>query len=303
MAARRKLPDLPRFEDPQFDADRDLAGVDAATRAFVLSMRETGGGILDLGPEARRLCDQAVHETEAFFDRGRRVQDAWRRAPAVRRLATLPQIHEALFAAYGRRSFPFQTLNFRRGSQQELHSDIIHFSSAPPRFMCGVWIALEDIQSGSGALTYYPGSHRLPELTMRGAGVNSDRPGEDDYRTVWAPRYAAMVERARLPEKQLIIPKGHAFVWAANLAHGGAPITAPDSTRRSLVVHCYFEDSLYYTPMTSDVEGGRLSLRLPADIRTGGFRLPRRDGRVVVPSLKAVAAAILNQLTGKPAIS
>lgn len=303
MALRRKLPDIPRFEDPAFDPARDLAGVEAATRDFVLEMRESGGAKLDLGDEARRLCDQAVAETDGFFDQGRRVQDAWRRSPAVRRLAKLPRIHEALFAAYGRRSFPFQTLNFKEGSQQELHSDVIHFSSVPPRFMCGVWIALEDVRPGSGPLTYHPGSHRLDEFTMRRAGVNSDRPGYQDYVHTWAPRFAEEVERSGLPAKELLLPKGYAFVWAANLAHGGAPITMPGSTRRSLVVHCYFEDSLYFTPMTSDVEGGRLAVRLPADIRTGGFRLPRQDGRVVIPSLKSIAGAVVRQLTGKPAIS
>jgi hypothetical protein len=61
----------------------------------------------------------------------------------VRKLALTPRLHEALFAAYGRRSFPFQTINFREGSEQELHSDTIHFSSLPERFMCGVWIALQ----------------------------------------------------------------------------------------------------------------------------------------------------------------
>jgi hypothetical protein len=303
MALRRQLPDVPRFEDPQFDADRDLANLDGGTRAFVLEMREAGGARLDLGDAARRLCDQAVAETEPFFAQGRRVQDAWRAAPAVRKLAVLPRIHEALFAAYGRRSFPFQTLNFREGSQQELHSDVIHFSSVPPRFMCGVWIALEDVTPGSGPLTYHPGSHRLDEFTMRRAGVNTDKPGYDDYVHTWAPRFAQEVERSGYRGKDLLMPKGHAFVWAANLAHGGAPITVPGSTRRSLVVHCYFEDSVYFTPMTSDVEGGRLSVRLPPDIRTGGFRVPRQNGRVVMPPLKSIAGALLRQLTGKPAIT
>lgn len=70
-----------------------------------------------------------------------------------------------------------------------------------------------------------------------------------------------------------------ALVWAANLAHGGAPILDPALTWRSLVTHFFFEDRLYYTPMRSDEASGRLALRLPADVAAGGVRWPRRDGR------------------------
>ena len=45
---------------------------------------------------------------------------------------------------YGRRAWPFQTLNFPVGTQQHYHSDSVHFSSVPERFMCGVWVDLED---------------------------------------------------------------------------------------------------------------------------------------------------------------
>ena len=59
---------------------------------------------------------------------------------------------------YGREPLPFQTLNFRVGTQQEPHSDAFHFNSDPPGFMCGVWVALEDIDEASGPLVYFPGS-------------------------------------------------------------------------------------------------------------------------------------------------
>ena len=50
-----------------------------------------------------------------------------------------------LFSLYGREPFPFQTLNFPYGSRQHYHSDAVHFNSLPKGFMCGVWVALEDI--------------------------------------------------------------------------------------------------------------------------------------------------------------
>lgn len=296
-----RLPAMPLFEDPAF-APSALEGMDRPTRQFVLDMHETGGAVIDLGEAGRALCDRAVAETEPLFARGNRVQDAWRASPAVRGLANLPLIHARLAAAYGRRSFAFQTLNFRQGSQQELHSDVIHFSSQPARFMCGVWIALEDVEPGSGPLVYYPGSHRLALLTMRDVGVNADRPRVEDYGRHFVPRYAAAIAASGLAPKELMIRKGQAFVWAANLAHGGKPITRPGATRRSLVVHCYFEDCVYYTPMTSDEARGALSLRVPADVGTRGFRWPRRHGRRIPVGLRPLARA-LRELVAGPFVS
>ena len=59
--------------------------------------------------------------------------------------ASLPEVVDLLTFLYGRRPVPFQTLDFCTGTHQELHSDEFHFDSLPPRFMCGVWIALEPI--------------------------------------------------------------------------------------------------------------------------------------------------------------
>jgi ectoine hydroxylase-related dioxygenase (phytanoyl-CoA dioxygenase family) len=221
----------------------------------------------------------------------------------VRELALHPKIHAALAAAYGRRPFAFQTLNFELGSEQALHSDVIHFSSLPERFMCGVWIALEDVADDAGPLVYHPGSHRLPTLTMRDVGVNSATPGPAEYERHFVPRFAAIVARNGFAPRRLLIRKGQAFVWAANLAHGGTPIEREGATRRSLVTHYYFEDCLYFTPMTSDIEAGRLAVRLPPDVRTGRLRWARRNGRRVRVPLRTMLSALLRDLKGAPFVS
>jgi hypothetical protein len=293
------LPDIPLFEDLRVPIPPQA---DPATARFVADMREYGGATLDLGPEALALCDRAIADTEPYFtEKGAvRVQDAWRKSKAVRELALLPRLHAALFAAYGRKSFAFQTLNFREGSQQELHSDMIHFSSLPERFMCGVWIALEDILPGSGPLTYYPGSHRLPPLTMHEAGVSGRAPRVEDYGRHFVPRFQERITQSGLPRRELLIPKGWAFVWAANLAHGGSPIARPGATRRSLVAHCYFDEGLYYTPMTSDEARGRLSVRLPPDIAAGGWRWPRHNGGRSEVGLRTIISAARRELVNQP---
>ena len=56
------------------------------------------------------------------------------------------------------------------------------FSQTRPGCMCGVWVALEDMDMDNGPLVYYPGSHKLPwptwdeidELTGRGSIRRAD---------------------------------------------------------------------------------------------------------------------------------
>lgn len=297
----RRQPDVPWFESDDLEAYLAASRFDAATETFVRDLARDGVAAIDLGPEALALCDQVVADTEDYFAEGAgRVQDAWYRSAAVRRLADWPEVRRLLRAAYGRDPFPFQTLNFRQGSQQHIHSDAIHFHSAPERFMCGVWIALEDVQPDAGPLVYHPGSHRLPVLTMRGAGVTHDQPTHVDYERSYVPRFAAGIAAADLPVVQATIRKGSALVWAANLAHGGSPIRKPGATRRSLVTHHYFERCVYYTPMHSDVEAGRLHLRLPPNIRTGWWAWPRRGRWPVKVGRDVVMAAIQRDLRRRP---
>jgi hypothetical protein len=113
-------------------------------------------------------------------------------------------------------------------------------------------------------------------------------------------RFAERIDATGLPTEHAMVKKGWAFVWAANLAHGGSAITDPQSTRRSLVVHWYFEDCLYYTPMTSDVETGRLKLRLPSEVGSGRWVWPKRQGRPVWPGKTPFLAAILRSVFRRP---
>ena len=287
-------PDRPWVESEDLADHLERIGADAETVDFATTLAATGVARIDLGEEALALCDAAVRDTEFYFDRPgvQRVQDAWLRSPAVRRLAILPKVLRMLGQTYGRPAFAFQTLNFRRGTQQETHSDAIHFHSEPQRFMCGVWVALEDIAPEAGPLAYRPGSHKLPVLTMRAAGVNHSRPKVEDYIRTYVPALRARLDAAELPTETAVIKKGQALVWAANLAHGGSPIAAPESTRRSLVTHYYFKGCTYYTPMTSDVEDGRLSVRLPMNLNTGLVSWPRRDGRRVAPRAGQIYKAL-----------
>ena len=289
-------PERPWIED-DLSAHLDRIGADAATRDFALALQRDGLAVLDLGPEALALCDAVVAVTDPLMaSGGRRVQDAWYRSAAIRELSRLPVVLKVLEACYGRQPFAFQTLNFQRGSEQLVHTDALHFHSDPPGFMCGVWVALEDIRPESGPLTYYPGSHRFPypEETLRA------RPGvsEEEMSALLDRRLA----EAGLPRQAVTPRKGQAVVWTANVAHGGSPILDPVSTRRSLVIHYFFHGTAHYTPLSSRLSEGRQRLRLPTDIATGRFVLPRDRGRLRAIRPQALALWAWRALRRRPQV-
>ena len=295
-------PLLPWVESSRLADRLDFIHADEELRRFALDLARDGLAVIDFEDgETRDLIDAAVLETDAYFKNGvTRVQDAWRTSGSVRALATRPKVMRFLEAAYGRKPFAFQTLNFQRGSQQSLHSDAFHFHSEPPRFMCGVWFALEDIHADAGPLTYRKGSHRLPVLTPHEAGVKPQRGGGDDYAKAYVPALTRRVDDAGSPAEIALLKKGQALVWAANLAHGGAPILDAEATRRSLVTHYFFENCLYHTPMAGSADGAKLRLRLPSNVATGGWTWPRRNGRPVAIRPQLLAITLLRRLLNKP---
>lgn len=186
-----------------------------------------------------------------------RVQDIWQSNNFVKELALHKNITHKLFELYQNKPLAFQTLNFKKGTEQKPHSDTIHFNTHPENNMCGVWVALEDIDIANGPLVYYPGSHKDHRYNMQDFNLE---PTQDNYKKYeecllekiskqgYVPRYATM-------------KKGEAIIWAANLLHGGSKVKDKTRTRYSQVTHYFFESDLYYTPMLSSVNN--LCIRKP----------------------------------------
>lgn len=201
-----------------------------------------------------------------------RIQDAWTYDEDVRAVAINPAVLNLLSKLYGRRAFAFQTLNFPVGTQQHLHSDSIHFSSIPERFMCGVWLAMEDIRADAGPLTYLPGSHKWPIISNAMIGrrgqENRGQLAQSPFEAAWE----ALVDSSSQEPEVFLARKGQALIWAANLLHGGSVQHNPKLTRWSQVTHYYFENCIYYTPAFSDEPLGMLDLRAVFDVATGELK-------------------------------
>ena len=212
-----------------------------------------------------------------------RLQDGWIEHSSVRALALEPVVLDLLRHLYGREPFAFQTLNFAVGSEQHFHSDAVHFHSYPHGFMCGVWIALQDVQAESGPLIYFPGSHRLPYLSARSLGLDRDVVmGEQHPQRFFEPSWQQAVNEHAFEKKQFLPKRGELLIWHANLLHGGAPVQEKTSRRWSQVNHYFFADCLYSTPMRIFGPGeGGTCLRNPFDVAKGTARYSDADWRDV----------------------
>ncbi|WP_338503371.1 phytanoyl-CoA dioxygenase family protein [Sphingomonas kaistensis] len=277
------LPGIPLIESPIYAGIVDQLGLTDDERRVADSLHERGYAVIDFpDPEVldridrikRRLAprfgldpeDPARRLREASV---RRVQDAWLEDEDVRAIAANPTVLALLGKLYGRRPIPFQTLNFPVGTEQKLHSDSNHFSSLPERFMCGVWLAMEDVHPDAGPLTYAPGSHKWPIISnlmigRRGRGGQTHS-AQAPFEAAWD----ALLEIHGSESELLIAKKGQALIWAANLLHGGSFQNDKSLTRWSQVTHYYFEDCIYYTPAFSDEAVGDLAVRSITDVVTG----------------------------------
>ena len=177
---------MPLIESPLFEAILESDYFTEAEKPLARDLHAKGFAILgfpdaqfdDRAARMRSKLHACFGEREALRDKsvfveGPCVQDAWRVDDDVKSLACNADILALLKKLYGRAPFPFQTLNFRHGSEQHMHTDAVHFSSNPERFMCGVWVALEEVHAGNGPLFYYEGSHRWPIYTNEHIGITA----------------------------------------------------------------------------------------------------------------------------------
>lgn len=264
---------LPWVESPFFNQELQKVNLDPVRAEQLRRYAEDGFLIFD--PELdESVLDAARASVEPLYGNDLRKQDAWQTIPAVRQLATAPKIMEMLRLLYRREPIPFQTLNFPVGTQQRTHSDSIHFNSIPQRFMCGVWVALEDVRDDNGPLHYYPGSHKLPfyDLIDMGLKGSEAQTVEEIYGGTYKKyeeRLEEIIQAHGLKKATLNIPKGKAMIWSANLLHGGEKILTPGATRHSQVTHYFFENCVYYTPLRSDATLDKLYVRKITNIATG----------------------------------
>ena len=254
--------ELPWLDQP--DAEQRLAE-DERLERFPEPIRESirrwprdGYAVLDGFYEPERIdrineeLDELVSGGKLRFNRGSaRVRNAYQRSAAIAAAVEDPRLTELLSYILGRKVGIWQSISFFHGSRQGAHSDAFHMATIPQGYLVAIWVALEDIEPGCGPVFYLPGSHRLPQISSEDL---EDAEGSAmfvaDKSAAYYKRIKREIREAGIEPVQFLPRKGDVLVWHSNLLHGGGPITDPDSTRRSLVVHFYGEDTLRYHEVT-----------------------------------------------------
>ncbi len=275
-ASPERIP-TPLFLSPYFEERLKELAPSAEDERLLREFRETGYVVVDLEePGFEALASDIIENLAPLYPADdRRLMEAWYDQQSVKRLACNAQVMRLLRLFYDRHPIPFQTLNFDSGTEQPAHSDTLHFHCVPERFMCGAWIALEDIDAGNGPLVVRTASHKLPVYDMPSLGL---RPHGSDYND-YEKAIGSIADAHNLKTHELHMRKGQVAIWAANLLHGGTAIREHGRTRHSQVTHYYFEDCFYYLPLFSEPFFGRTYYREVIDIAESRFVPHRQAGK------------------------
>ncbi len=203
----------------------------------------------DLLARINREFDDAVERKIEGYEYGtsQRIRNLHLRYPGARALWQHPSVMRYLELIFGVPARPCQSLTYIFGSQQGAHQDTIHLTPFPAGYMCGVWVALEDVRPDSGELEVYRGSHRLPRVYMEGSGCG--KVDDDDWSrfdVTVAARWREMLA-SRPFEKVTYRPRrGTVLIWHENLMHAGGVRLDTSLSRRSIVSHYFADGSIAF---------------------------------------------------------
>lgn len=190
-----------------------------------------------------------------------RIVDCFAVLPEALALFSSPRLAGFLASVLDGRPLLFQSISFEVGSQQGLHQDTAYVViDERPMELVACWIALEDIQAGSGELQYMVGSHRLPDFDFGGNKKhwNSAVDGHEKH-AEWFNWILREGEARGLPTERFLARRGDILVWHADLAHGGSPILDASLSRKSLVGHYCPASATPYFMKIAPSRGARLS--------------------------------------------
>lgn len=209
-----------------------------------------------------RDCRQSLEETKDEFGFGDRIGQLHQQYPGLMNLSSKPELVKFIGWALDDKPLLFGSLNFDKGTQQELHIDSIFFYTEPVYSMVGAWVALEDVHPDAGPLFYVSGSHKWPfvsgydvllanklsalklRLTRDPARISSII-GKLGVR--WTEKTLRIEKDRECMREPAILKAGDAVVWHALLAHGGSPRADISRSRKSVVYHFIGQNSRLFT--------------------------------------------------------
>jgi len=203
------------------------------------------GDIPALRFECHAISGEYIAWDPAMLDHPAKAIDLHWFSDVVRDAIFHPNVLRFLHLIFERPVLASQTLTFYHGSQQPLHQDSAYVPYTLPLQFAATWIALEDVEEGTGELEYFVESHReLPDFFYNGAHKSvyeaRRRGAGNNVLTEEVEQHLKVIQREAkersLAKERFLARRGDVLVWHADLAHGGAP-TSSRRTRKSLVTH------------------------------------------------------------------
>jgi len=194
---------------------------------------------LEHAEQRRVMLRDAPHEARSF---PYKINDLYLFSQAVWDLALDENVVDALRAVLGGDPTIVTSLYFERGSEQRFHTDTLYMPGIMEGSMTAAWFALEDVDSDSGPLVYYPGSHKIPRFLFSNKlsyQIGAEMSNYDDY-------MAKNIAEHGLKPVEFLPKAGDVLIWHEHLYHGGKRIENSAKTRNSVVVHYWRADLLPY---------------------------------------------------------
>ncbi len=169
-------------------------------------------------------------------DRFESLFDLYVNLASAREVCFHPRISRFLSLVFDTKPVANQQLLFQRSNGHRVHQDTSVVCLEDPMLLAATWIALEDVQEGSGELAFYDRSHRLPHYLFKDGSKRMDFAQDDETRYV--EELDAACRREGMEYQRFMAKKGDVFFWTADLVHRSHPRTLPDGTSRlSCVTH------------------------------------------------------------------
>jgi ectoine hydroxylase-related dioxygenase (phytanoyl-CoA dioxygenase family) len=161
------------------------------------------------------------------------IFDLYVNLQSSRRVCMHPSITHFLGLVFQAKVLAFQQLLFQVTNGHQWHQDTAYVVVDTPTLLTATWIALQDIEEGSGELAYYDRSHRLPHYIFSNDSKHSDGDTAD-----YPHELEAACQTSQLAHHRLLAKKGDVFFWTADLVHRSHPLVLPpDTPRLSCVTH------------------------------------------------------------------
>ncbi|MCH6258265.1 phytanoyl-CoA dioxygenase family protein [Puniceicoccaceae bacterium K14] len=163
-----------------------------------------------------------------------KLNDYFLESEQCRNICLYPPLADALEKLLGEAPAIINSLNFKKGSQQDDHFDTYFMPPPTPGRMVVTSICLEDIKPDSGPVRYFPKSHLIEPCRLAHGGIHVTNPEEREQVREYIDQ---KLEEAGIGSEIYLGKRGDVLVWHGQLYHGGTPITNPNSTRKTLVTH------------------------------------------------------------------